>query len=297
MCARSDCIKLKSAQLPKFTDVVLDLAAVNNIDKIYYSRSEFPTTLLNQHDLGTYLASSKINDIINNFLLEDGLSNNVSIVSTRFFVDIKKRKASLEIMNHFSSDSRTEKRIICIPVHKNENRWFLIAIFPKSHVIYSADSLGRCNTSDLDVVADYLKKYLTFYKKEFYAEQWWNILGFKDKKNAVDCGVYMLINIHCLIHDSFPEEGYHDIYLRYWIASKTLTALDNSRWYSENRPSEEQAKVIASINDLPKDIGCQLKQFKSICNHIDRRQFALDDGTLLSDKESEDSLEEPDVSK
>ena len=45
------------------------------------------------------------------------------------------------------------------------------------------------------------------------------------------------------------------------------------------------------------NIGCQLKQFKSICNHIDRRQFALDDGKLLSDKESEDSLEEPDVSK
>ena len=48
---------------------------------------------------------------------------------------------------------------------------------------------------------------------------------------------------------------------------------------------------------MESNIGCQLKQFKSICNHIDRRQFALDDGKLLSDKESEDSLEEPDVSK
>ena len=142
MYIRSDCIKSKSAQLPKFTDVVLDLAAMNNIDKIYYGISEFPTTLLNQHDLGTCLASSKINDnIINNFLLEDGLSNNVSVVSTRFFVNIKKRKASSEIMNNFSSDSHTEKRIICIPVHKNENHWFLIAIFPKFHVILSVDSL------------------------------------------------------------------------------------------------------------------------------------------------------------
>ena len=185
MCARSDCIKLKSAQLPKFTDVVLDLAAVNNIDKIYYSRSEFPTTLLNQHDLGTYLASSKINDnIINNFLLKDGLSNNVSIVSTRFFVDIKKRKASLEIMNHFSSDSRTEKRIICIPVHKNENRWFLIAIFPKSHVIYSADSLGRCNTSDLDVVADYLKKILDVLQKRILCRAVVEHIGFQRQKKC-----------------------------------------------------------------------------------------------------------------
>ena len=38
---RSDCIKPKSAQLPKFTDTILDLAAVNYIDKIYYGISEF----------------------------------------------------------------------------------------------------------------------------------------------------------------------------------------------------------------------------------------------------------------
>ena len=213
-------------------------------------------------------------------------------------------------MNHFSSDSQTEKRIICIPVHKNGKHWLLIPIFPKSHVIVSVDSLGGCNTSELDVVADYFKKYLTFHKKEFYAEQWRfaENIGFHGQKNTVDCGVYMLINIHCLIHNSFPDEGYHDINnLRYWIASKALIASDDSRWYSKNRPSEEQAKVIASIIissdekieikeiDLLKDIGCQLKQLKSICNHMDRRQFALDDGILLSDKDSEDSLEEPDV--
>ena len=89
---RSACIKSKSAPLPKFTDAVLDLVAVNDIDKIYYGISKFPTTLLNQHDLGTCLASSNINDnVINNFELRDG-SKDVSVVSTRFFVDIKKRK-------------------------------------------------------------------------------------------------------------------------------------------------------------------------------------------------------------
>lgn len=47
-----------------------------------------PTALLNKHDLGTCLASSKINDnVINNFVLEDG-SKDVSVISTRFFVDI-----------------------------------------------------------------------------------------------------------------------------------------------------------------------------------------------------------------
>ena len=94
---------------------------MNNIDKIYYGISEFPTTLLNQHDLGACLASSKINDnVINNLVLQDG-SKDISVVSTGFFVDIKIRKALSEIMNYFPSDSHTEKRIIGISVHKNEN--------------------------------------------------------------------------------------------------------------------------------------------------------------------------------
>ena len=51
-----------------------------------------PTALLNKHDLETCLASSKINDnVINNFVLEDG-SKDVSVISTRFFVDIKKKR-------------------------------------------------------------------------------------------------------------------------------------------------------------------------------------------------------------
>ena len=79
---RLDCIKSKSAPLPKLADTVLDLAAVNNIDKIFYDISQFPTTLLKQHDPGTCLTSSKIIDnIINNFVLEDG-SNDVSVAST-----------------------------------------------------------------------------------------------------------------------------------------------------------------------------------------------------------------------
>ena len=99
--------------------------------------------------------------------------------------------------------------------------------------------------------------------------------GFQRQKNR-------LWSVHVDQHGLPTDESYHDINnLRYWIASKALIASDDSRWYSENRPSEGQAKVIASIiissdekmeiNDLLKDIGCQLKQFKSICNHIDRR--------------------------
>ena len=71
MYVRSDSIKSKSAQLPKFTDAVLDLGAVNNIEKTY-SYIRIPTTLLNQYDLETCFRSSKINDnIINIFVLED----------------------------------------------------------------------------------------------------------------------------------------------------------------------------------------------------------------------------------
>ena len=94
-------------------------------------------------------------------------------------------------MNHFSSDSHTEKRIIYMPVHKNGNHWFFIAIFPKSPVILSFDSLGGCNTSDLYVAAGYFKKYLTYHSKEFYPKQWRFVkhTGFQRRNTAVDCGV------------------------------------------------------------------------------------------------------------
>ena len=69
--------------------------------------------------------------------------------------------------------------------------------------------------------------------------------------------------------------------LRYWIAFKALIVSDDSFRYPKNRQSAEHAKVIKSlisspeqkmeINDLVKDNGCQLKQFRSICNHVDRR--------------------------
>ena len=95
-------------------------------------------------------------------------------------------------------------------VHKNENHWSFVAIFPKSHVIVSVDSLGGCITSDLNAVADYFKKDLAYHNKEFYPKQWRFVehTGLQRQKTAVDCGVYMLINLHFLIHHSFPDENY-----------------------------------------------------------------------------------------
>ena len=90
------------------------------------------------------------------------------LVSKRFLVDIKKRKASSETENNFSTDLYTENQIIGIPVNKTENHCFFIAIVPKSHIILSVDSLGGCNASELHVVANYFKKYLTYQNKELY---------------------------------------------------------------------------------------------------------------------------------
>ena len=109
---------------------------------------------------------------------------------------------------------------------------------------------------------------------------------FQRQENTVDYGVFMLINIHCLMHDL--DEGYHDIKnLRYWIASKALLVTNDSRWYSVSWPSKEETQFIASmisspevkteIKGLVKDIRCQLKQFKNVYNHVHGRRFVLDD--------------------
>ena len=90
------------------------------------------------------------------------------LVSKRFLVDIKKRKASSETEDNFSTDLYTENQIIGIPVNKTENHCFFIAIFPKSHIILPADLLGGCNASELNVVANYFKKHLTYQDKKLY---------------------------------------------------------------------------------------------------------------------------------
>lgn len=73
----------------------------------------------------------------------------------------------------------------------------------------------------------------------------------------------MLINIHCLMHDSFPDQGYHDIKnLRYWTASNALVVTNNSRWYIDLQKTQFIASMISSpevkmeIKTLVEVIGC-----------------------------------------
>ena len=166
------------------------------------------------------------------------------------------KKKSSKILNHFSPDSRTEKEMIYIPVHKNENHWFFIDIFPESHKIISIDSLWGYNRSELNVVVDYFKKELTYHNKEFYPRQWRFVehTGFQRQKTTADCGIYLLINIHWLIQDSFPDENYYDINnLRYWILSKALIVSENSSWYPKNRLPEQLAKVMKTLISSPEE--------------------------------------------
>ena len=128
----------------------MDLWQWNYVDKIYLGFSTFPTALFNNQDLYKCLSASCLSDnvIINNFLQEEMHKKDITIVSTRFFVDVKIQKYLPRFLRVFSLKKHMDKRLICMSVLKNNNHWYLIVIFPKSHVFLSVDSLGNSNKED-----------------------------------------------------------------------------------------------------------------------------------------------------
>ena len=113
----------------------MDLWQLNYVDKIYLGLSTFPTALFNNQDLYKCLSASCLSDnaIINNFLQEEMHKKDITIVSTRFFVDVKIQKYLPRFLRVFSLKEHMDKRLICMSVLKNNNHWYLIVIFPKSH--------------------------------------------------------------------------------------------------------------------------------------------------------------------
>ena len=93
------------------------------------------TILFNDQDLHKYLSASWLNDkVINNFLQAETGKKDIAIVCTRFFVDVKSQRISDDAVRVFTLKEHIDKSMICIPVHKNNNHWYLIVIFPKSYV-------------------------------------------------------------------------------------------------------------------------------------------------------------------
>ena len=128
-----------------------------------------------------------------------------------------------------------------MPVHKNNNHWHLIVIFPKSHVFLSVDSLGDSNKESLNFIANYSYRYLNYHNIEVHQKHWSfaEHTGFIKQDNAVDCEVFMLTNAYSLIHETFPDEHYRDTRnLPYSIASGTLPAKNDS-FLPENKPARK----------------------------------------------------------
>ena len=216
---------------------------MNYLDKIYLGLSTFPTKLFNEKDLhNKCLSASWLNDsVINNFLQEETRNKDIAIVSTRFFVDVKSQRISAEVLRVFSLNEHIGKRLICMPVHKNNNHCYLIVIFPKSLVFLTVEFLGDSNKASLNFIANYSYRYLNYHNIEVHKKHWSfaEHTGFRKQGNAIDCGVYMLTNAYSLILETFPDEHYRDARnLPYWIASGALPA-KYDYFLPENEPARK----------------------------------------------------------
>ena len=216
---------------------------MNYLDKIYLGLSTFPTKLFNEKYLhNKCLSASWLNDsVINNFLQEETRNKDIAIVSTRFFVDVKSQRISAEVLRVFSLNEHIGKRLICMPVHKNNNHCYLIVIFPKSLVFLTVEFLGDSNKASLNFIANYSYRYLNYHNIEAHKKDWSfaEHTGFRKQGNAIDCGVYMLTNAYSLILETFPHEHYRDARnLPYWIASGALPA-KYDYFLPENEPARK----------------------------------------------------------
>ena len=129
--------------------------------------------------------------------------SDIASFSTRFFTDIKSQRLSKELIYSFNCDSYISKRVICIPVHKTHNHWFIVCIFSLSKVILAVDSLNGSNTSDISIVINFFQKYLKYHHLEM-SPQIWRVaehVAYKEQGKTVDFDVYMPLNIYGVINE------------------------------------------------------------------------------------------------
>ena len=101
----SDYIKGKQEQCPrKFDDSFMDLGHVNYTGKIYSDCPRFRK----------YCSMTKIYiDVYLHLLTKRNAKEDIAIVSTRFFVDVKSHRISAEILRGFSLNEHIDKQLIC----------------------------------------------------------------------------------------------------------------------------------------------------------------------------------------
>ena len=64
----------------------------------------------------------------------------------------------------------------------------------------------------------------------------------------------MLTNAYSLIHETFPDEHYRDVRnMRYWIASRALTARFDCIFCQKTNLSENQTETIRALITSPFD--------------------------------------------
>ena len=64
----------------------------------------------------------------------------------------------------------------------------------------------------------------------------------------------MLANAYSLIHETFPDEHYRDVRnMRYWIASRALTARFDCMFCQKTNLSENQTETIHALITSPFD--------------------------------------------
>ena len=101
----------------------------------------------------------------------------------------------------------------------------------------------------------------------------------------------MLTNLYSSIHETFPDEHYHDVRnLQYWIVSSALTARYVTMFYQKTNMPENQTETIYTLIVSPFDDA----KIRGIADNIEKRRFFLNITELESPIIASDYEEEED---
>ena len=96
----------------------------------------------------------------------------VMSLSAYFYSDFVASKTNNNFYLQFTTPNLFNKKIIYIPINKNDIHWLLVVILPHYQTVISTDSLSYDNENIVQLAMQFLRIYATLHKVDFKAENW-----------------------------------------------------------------------------------------------------------------------------
>ena len=93
-------------------------------------------------------------------------------LSAYFYSDFVASKTNNNFDLQITTPNLFNKKIIYIPINKNDIHWLLVVILPHYQTVISTDSLSYDNENIVQLAMQFLRIYATLRKVDFKAENW-----------------------------------------------------------------------------------------------------------------------------